>query len=46
LKKQEGDDAALLEPLAELAAAGRSPADRVLEAWDGDAHRVLDASEL
>ncbi len=46
LKKQEGDDAALLEPLAELAAGGRSPADRVLEAWDGDAHRVLDASEL
>jgi glutamate--cysteine ligase len=46
LKQQEGDDASLLEPLAELAAGGRSPADHVLDTWGEDASRALDASEL
>jgi glutamate--cysteine ligase len=34
LERLDPQDAPLLEPLAEVAASGRSPAHAVLEAWE------------
>ncbi len=36
LERLDAADAPLLEPLAEVAASGRSPAQAVLEAWEKD----------
>ncbi len=36
LERLDREDAPLLEPLAEVAASGRSPGQRVLEAWEKD----------
>ncbi len=36
LERLDPQDAPLLEPLARVAASGRSPAQAVLEAWEKD----------
>jgi glutamate--cysteine ligase len=36
LRRLDAEDAPLLDPLAEVAASGRSPARAVLEAWEKD----------
>jgi glutamate--cysteine ligase len=36
LERLDREDAPLLEPLAEVAASGRSPGQRVLEVWEKD----------
>ena len=48
LERLDPQDAPLLEPLEEVAASGRSPAHRVLEAWerDRDPVKLLDGAEL
>jgi glutamate--cysteine ligase len=48
LKRLDAGDAPLLEPLEEIAASGRSLAERVLEAWerDRDPIKLLDQAAL